>query len=517
MGRLNELLSGLNILEVRGAENFDTLQIAGVSYHSGKTKKDDIFVCIKGYKTDGHSYIDLAIKNGAVAVIVEVINPEVEIPQILVEDSRKALAIISSNFYNNPSKKMKIIGITATNGKTTTAYMTNHIFETFGLSTGIIGTVSVKYKDKEIPSYLTTPESLDLQGYLRDMHDENIDVVTMEVSSSALDLKRVYGVDFDIVTFNNISREHIDLHGSFEEYFKAKSSLITNAKEGSWAILNLDCPYSSSLQEKTKANVLTFSVEKDEGHFCCKNLDLSSGRGKFVLDIRKPFTVGDYTYEKSEYEVSLSVPGYHSVYNAMVAIGVGLLSGIPIETIKESFTTFVGVERRFEFIYEKDFKIIDDHFANSGNIDVTLETLDYMDYKNLELVYAIRGSRGPIVNKENAESIVKWSKKLGLNHIIATKSISHTTEKDKVLDEEVQVFKEVLDNAGLSYTIYDELDEAIDNSLSNAGEGDVILLAGCQGMDYGANLALNLLHEKNPKLDKDELFLPLKDRVCGMD
>lgn len=517
MPKLKELFTNINIIKTTDDFLFDKMIVDGISYHSGKTNENDIFVCIKGHKTDGHNYIYDAVKRGAVSLVVEELQDIENVLQILVEDSRAALATLSANFYDNPSDKMTMVGITATNGKTTTAYMTNHIFESHGINTGIIGTVSIKYKDKEIPAELTTPESMDLQGYLNDMVKNSIDVVTMEVSSSALDLKRVYGIDFDIATFNNISREHIDLHGSFEEYFRAKSSLIKNLKAESWAVLNLDCPHSSSLEDKTKANVLTFSVEEEKGHFCCKNLDLSSGRGNFILKILKPFEVEGYRYEECEFEVSLSVPGYHSVYNAMVAIGIALIKKIPIDTIKKSLNTFVGVERRFEFVYEKDYKVIDDHFANAGNIDVTLETLNFMDYENLHLVYAVRGSRGPIVNRENAEAIVNWAQKLGLKHIIATKSNSHTNEKDKVLEEEIEVFKAVLDNAKISYTIYDELENAISVALNNVKKGDVILLAGCQGMDYGGNITLKLIYERNPNLNKEELFLPLKNRVCGMD
>lgn len=513
MVKLYELLKSLDILESLNEKDID---IKGIAYHSKKVNPGDIFVCIKGYKTDGHRYILGAIANGASAIIVEDYQEGWDIPQFRVKNSRKALATLSDIFYKQPSKGMKVVGVTATNGKTTTSFMTNTILEKHGLKTGLVGTVVVKIGTSSEPAKLTTPESLDLHHYLARMKDEKVTHVCMEVSSSALELNRVGNVDFDIVSLHNISREHIDLHGSFEEYFESKASLIKNAGPDKWAILNLDCPYSKSLVDKTKAQVLTFSIESNEGHICCQDLDLSTGRARFTVKIQKEFKVGEIEYKPCDFKIELSVPGYHSVYNSMVAITVGLLCGVPIKTIQDSLKTFRGVERRFEFIHENDFKIIDDHFANSGNINVTLGTLDFMDYKKLRLVYAIRGERGPTVNRENAETIVKWASKLGIKEIIASLSRSHVTEKDRVTDEELSVFLEVVTDAGIKVHLYEELPEAISHALTNVEPGDVILLSGCQGMDYGAQIALEQLHKLRPDLDKDKLFEPLKNRVAGI-
>jgi len=250
----------LNSIQVKQTFNEKDLNIEGISYHSQKVTNGHLFVCIRGYKTDGHQYLPKAVKNGAVAAIVEEFQENISIPQYVVENSRIALARLGSAFYNNPSSKMKMIGITATNGKTTTSFMTNAMLENEGLKTGLIGTVVIKMHDYSTPAELTTPESLDLQYYLSQMVEREVSHVTMEVSSAALEANRVENVNYDIVTLNNISREHIDSHGSFEKYFEAKSSLITDASDKSFAVLNLDCPYSASLINKTKAEVITFGV-----------------------------------------------------------------------------------------------------------------------------------------------------------------------------------------------------------------------------------------------------------------
>jgi len=348
------------------------------------------------------------------------------------------------------------------------------------------------------------------------MRNQGVSHAVMEVSSSALELKRVANVDFDIVALNNINREHIDLHGSFERYFEAKSSLIRDVKPGAWAILNLDDPYSKSLINKTKAKVLTYGIKDSTGDITIRDLDLSTGKAKFTVLIQNPIRSEEAEYEPQKFDINLSVSGYHSVYNSLVAISIGLLCGVPITTIQEAINSFKGVERRFQIIYDRGFKIIDDHFANPGNIDVTLETLSMMDYNKLHLVYAIRGNRGVTTNRENAEAIARWAEKLDMNEIIATLSKSHVTEKDRVTQKEVEVFMEVMEEKRIKVHLYDELRDAISYGLSKVAHDDVILLAGCQGMDYGAKIALEELYKLKPHMDKEELFKALEDRIAGI-
>lgn len=510
---LINLINNINYIDSWNIENFP---VTGIAYHSKKVNQGNIFVCIKGYKFDGHNYIKDAIERGACAVVVEDYQKDISTPQFRVQNSRHALAALSTAFFDHPSKKMTMTGITATNGKTSTTFMIDSIFVKHGLKTGLIGTVLVKYGDYSLPAILTTPESLDLQSYLYDMEQGNVSHVTMEVSSSALGLNRVDEVDFDIVALNNISREHIDFHGSFEDYFKCKSKLITDASEGKWAVLNLDCPYSSSLINKTKADVFTYGIDNNSGYLTIRNLDLTTGRGKYTAVLQKHLEGENFLYPPCEFSISLSVPGYHSVYNSLVAIAVALLNGIPVETIQAGLNSFSGVERRFQFIFEEDFKIIDDHFANPGNINVTLETLNFMKYAKLHMVYAVRGSRGVTTNRENAETIVKWADTLGLNEITATCSIKHVSEKDKVINEELDIFLKVMKDAGIKVNLFNDLSDAIIHEINNVNTDDVLLLAGCQGMDYGAKIALDHIYSLRPDIDKDRLFNPLSGRIAGI-
>lgn len=505
----------IHLIDMKESINLDEeIDIKGIGYHSGEIRDDYLFVAIKGYITDGHKYIKNAIDNGAIVAIVEEFVDE-DMPQIKVENSRKTLSSISSLFYNHPSKDMKVIGVTATNGKTTTTFMLNQIYEEAGFKTGIVGSVLNKVGNDYAPAYLTTPESLDLHRLFDRMKNEKIERVVMEASSSALELYRVDDVDFDIVSFNNFSREHIDQHGSFENYWKYKSSLIRNIKEDGISILNIDDEKIRTLLNNDNKNVITFSIKDDKGLIYCENIELEMGRANFELVIKEDINLPNVEIKKDRFHISLGIPGLHSLENAMMAIVIALSDHVSSEVIIKALKEFKGVERRFEYIYEDDFLIIDDHFANVKNINITLETLSKIPRNKLHLLYAIRGNRGVTVNRENAEALVSWKDELGLDEIIATRSIGNVTDKDKVSEDEEKVFKEIIDKSGLRLQLFDTIEEAIKYSLENIRKGDVVLLAGCQGMDYGGEIALNYLAETLKDIDEDKLFKPLKRRVVG--
>jgi UDP-N-acetylmuramoyl-L-alanyl-D-glutamate--2,6-diaminopimelate ligase len=513
MANKDKLLETIQIID---RTEGDTKPITSLAYHSGRVMPGALFICIRGYETDGHLYLAEAAKNGAVAAVVEYFQSNISIPQYKVEDSRLAMAALADRFYDHPSRKLAVTGVTATNGKTTTTYMINAIFEEHGLNTGLIGTVIIKTGELICPAILTTPESLDLHYYFSKMVKNKISHAVMEVSSSGLELNRIGFVDFNTVVVNNISREHIDLHGSFEAYYKAKSRLAREATENQWAVLNLDCPYTAALKNETKAKTLTYGMKNQDADCLVQNLDLSTGRAEFTVKLDRKISARILNGQPESFVIKLSVLGLHSVYNAMAAILVALIHGIPASTIQKALKKFKGVERRFELIFENDFMVIDDHFANSGNIDVTLETLGMMNYRKLHLVYAIRGSRGVTVNRENAEAIARWAPKLGLGRIIATTSIEHVDKKDLVTEAEIETFQAVMDKAGLKTVILESLAKSIALGLAETGPGDVLLLAGCQGMDYGASVCLKQIHKLKPELPDEIVFAALKNRVAGI-
>ena len=420
--KLKKLLKNVEIIDAKN-ENPE-LNIDMVYYNSRKVKEGGLFVAIDGYEVDGHDYIEDAISRGAVAILVTK-DVDFNVPTYKTENNRKALSVLSNNYYGQPSDQLKVFGITASNGKTSTSMMLNAILEANNIQPGLLGTVMYKVGDEEVASKLTTPESLELQGIFKSMLDEGIDTCIMEVSSVGQEMFRVGGIDFDIVCMNNITREHIDQHGSFEKYFEEKQKTITNASEDAFAIINIEDEYAKSLIPKTKAKVITFSDQNSSADVYAENKDISTGFGEFDLVLSDKFTG-----KEQRKTIKLNVAGYQSIVNALSAAAMAASDGIDIDTIAKGLENYRGIERRFEQIYDDEFKILDDHFANIENINMTLQTLSKMDYKNAVILYAIRGNRGVTVNGENAETFLKWKDKLKLKSLLVTKSTEILEDHD---------------------------------------------------------------------------------------
>ena len=518
---LTDLLKSVEIDSIRPNQietELNEIDINKITYHSKEVETDTLFVCIKGHQTDGHNYAKHAVSQGATVIIVEQFIEDLDVLQLKVSNSREVLAILSSNFFDQPSKSMSLFGVTATNGKTTITYMTEEIFKAYQLKSGIIGTIVVKI-DKEIEmSRLTTPESYDLQQYFAKMRDQEITHVSMEVSSSALELKRVYHTDFDVVAFTNISPEHIQLHDSFEAYFDAKASLIRNASKMSTAILNLDEQLLIPLAEETAAQVVTFGIENKSGTIIASDIRFSSGIPSFKVTIQEPFnTLSGKRIEPTSFDLELSIPGYHSIYNALTALVTGLVNDIPLEYVQRGIKNFRGVERRFQILYDKEFKVIDDLLLNQNNIDSCMETINHLDYNELHLVHALRGSNGPAHSTEIAESLAKWFHELKISKIILTTASSHVAKKDAVTDEELAAFLKVMKQSNIEVTFSTELDDALRFGVERLNEEDVLLISGAHSMDQGARKTLELLKEIYPTVDYEAIDQVLENKFIGID
>lgn len=518
---LTKILESVEVDSIHYAQqelDMDNIDIKKVAYHSKEVNPDTLFVCVKGHQADGHQFADKAVAQGATAIVVEHFLDEIDILQIKVKDSREALAIIGSNFFNHPSKSMRIFGTTATNGKTTITYMTDEIFKASQLKTGLIGTILVKTDNEAEKSFLTTPESYELQKYLAKMRDQKITHVSMEVSSSALELKRVHNTDFDVVAFTNISPEHIKLHESFEAYFDAKASLIRNASKDSSAILNIDEPLLIPLVDQTEAQVVTFGIENDSGTVTVTDIDLSTGKPSFTVNIIRPFkTVDGKQVTPTSFDINLSIPGYHSIYNAVTAIIMALIYDIPMESTKKGIENFKGVERRFQVLYDKEFTVIDDLLLNTNNIDSCMEAISHLKYKSLHLVHAIRGSNGPELSREIAESIADRFEKMNIKDIILTTSRSHVMKKDQVTEEELATFLNVMEENEIKVDFFEELDDALRLGVNRLNSEDLLLISGAHSMDTGAKKTMELVKEIYPYVDHEAIDNVLSKKIIGMD
>ena len=281
------------------------------------------------------------------------------------------------------------------------------------------------------------------------------------------------------------------------------------------AVLNGDQELIAGLREQTAADAILYTLTGNPAQIVIREVDLSTGAASFRYTIPQDIAGNNYSLPACDLEIGLKVLGLHNVYNATVAITVAKLCGVPDEKIVSALADFGGVERRFQLIYDGDFKIIDDHFANAGNIDITLRTLGLMKYNKLHLVIAIRGNRGSIVNGENADAVVQWLPQLPVDQLILTDSVEYVDEHDRVSDEERSTFLGILDAAGLEYTHLPQLTDAIELALKGVAPDDVIMLAGCQGMDHGAHVIIPMVARRHPRHEQEKILKILKDRVAG--
>jgi UDP-N-acetylmuramoyl-L-alanyl-D-glutamate--2,6-diaminopimelate ligase len=368
---LRKLLEGVEIIKITG----ETLkEIEGISYHSKQIRKGFLFAAIRGMEVDGHQFIEEAIERGAEAVVLEeetkiqTVGAGLALPKkgtasgapthgtvILVPNSRQALAKISSNLYGDPSSHVRLIGITGTNGKTTTTYLLESIFKKAGCTVGVIGTINYRFGEKTNPAPNTTPESLDLQRILWEMLREGTSHVMMEVSSHGLDLDRVFGCQFDAVVFTNFTSEHLDYHKTLEQYFESKKKLFSDylmksRKQRRFAVTNLDDPRGEEILKGVDLPSIRYGL----GPSCDVTADqvVSSFEG-LSCKIRTP---------KGDISVRSKLVGNFNLYNILAAVSVGMGMDIPLEIIKEGVEGLEGVSGRFEKVgNQKGIHVIVDY------------------------------------------------------------------------------------------------------------------------------------------------------------
>ncbi len=333
-------MEGVEIKKING----DLLkEIKGIAYHSNQVRKGFLFAAIRGMESDGHEFIGEAIRKGAEAVLLEREREISNGTMIVVPHSRQALARISSNFYGDPSSKVRLIGITGTNGKTTTTYLLESIIKKAGFLAGVIGTINYRFGQKTIPAVNTTPESLDLQRILWEMVKEKVSHVIMEVSSHGLDLDRVFGCQFDGVIFTNLTSEHLDYHKTLAHYFESKKKLFTESlmkspKARRFAVTNQDDPRGEEIVKGIDLPVIRYGLSPS----CDVSADRISSTFEGLSCRIK--TSGGQFFSQSK------LIGEFNVYNVLAAVATGIAMGIPAETIKNGVESLEGVSGRFEKI-----------------------------------------------------------------------------------------------------------------------------------------------------------------------
>lgn len=457
--KLKELLRGLDIIDCTA--DLDT-EITGISYNSQITQQGDLFVAIKGFTSDGHKYIPMAVERGAAVVLCEQA-PQDGTPYVLISDCRKGLAYVSREFYGNPAGKMTIIGITGTSGKTTSSYLIKHLLELkLGAKVGLIGTNGNMIGQQHIHTEYTTPESLELHKLFGAMLDAGCTHVVMEVSSHALALERVAGIHFAVAEFTNLSQDHLDLHGTMEEYAAAKRTIFSQCSVG---CVNVDDEWAKFMLDGAPCETITFSAESNGADLTAQDIRMSASGVRFAA-----------LYNNNIAMTKLAIPGIFSVHNALGVISVGLALGLGLADCCDAMTTAKGVKGRVELVpADGDYNIIIDYSHKPGALETVLKTLRPVTRGRLICLFGCGGDRDrlkrPVMGAIAADNA---------DFVVVTSDNPRTEQPMDIINE---ILAGMRDKRTPKKVICDRV-EAIHWAIDNAHAGDVILLAGKGHEDY---------------------------------
>jgi UDP-N-acetylmuramoyl-L-alanyl-D-glutamate--2,6-diaminopimelate ligase len=434
-----------------------------VTFDSRQVEDGWIFVALRGLKADGTEFVPQAVERGAAAIVAER-GPEtrVDVPWVIVADARDALATLSAEFYGHPSRRMQVVGITGTNGKTTTSYVLSAIFEAAGVRCGLMGTVTYRIGDREIAATRTTPEAPEVQRMLRQMADEHCGACVMEVSSHALALKRVLGIQFAAAVFTNLTRDHLDFHADMEDYFLAKRRLFELLPEGAPAIVNLDDPRGASLLT-VAARTVTYAINRPA--------DVTPGPLSFTLEglkfeVRTPQGV---------VRVRSRLVGRPNVYNILAAVTTAATLGVPLEAIERGLEQLPGVPGRFELASgaEDGITVVVDYAHTDDALRNLLETARPLAQKRLITVFGCGGDR------DRSKRPLMGMVAARLSDVVVITSDNPRSEDPARIIEEARRGAEAEARSGATtlLTIVDRR-EAIQDAVRRAQLGDVVLIAG---------------------------------------
>jgi len=456
--KLQNLLEHLHSLAPFSGAN---PEITSLENDSRKVQKGSLFICIKGYTVDGHDFTTSAIKNGAAAILAEKPLPH-DVPVIIVKDTTRAMAVLADAFYEQPTKKLKLIGITGTNGKTTTSHLIEKIFAETGYKTGLIGTMYTKIGDQIIGTKNTTPDSLTLQKNFALMAESGIDLAVMEVSSHALDLGRVHGCDYDIAIFTNLTQDHLDYHKTMDEYQRAKSLLFSqlgnsfDKSRPKYAILNADEPAHFLFSKSTAAHLITYGIDND-ADIRAENIQMTSSGTTFDLVI-----------QKNRIPISIQLLGKFNVYNVLASVAAAIVFGVPITKVIKTIEGINGVAGRFELVNAgQNFTVIVDYAHTPDSLENVLTTIRQFAKNKIFVIVGCGGDRDRTKRPLMAQIACRY----------ATNPIF--TSDNPRSEDPLAILNEMTDGVeGQNYLVIPDRKKAILMAVGQAAADDVVLIAG---------------------------------------
>ncbi len=461
---LQELIRDIDQLEASGDLSAD---IVSVDYDSRKVKAGSLFVAIRGFVADGNRFIADAVRKGARAIVTDERAVEADVPIVIVPDARKALAIIADRFFGNPQNSLVMTAVTGTNGKTTTAYLTKSIFEAHGVACGLIGTIEHIVGSKRIVSVNTTPESADIHSFLAQMVKAKQSACVMETSSHALELSRVYGIQFRAAAFTNITQDHLDFHGDFKSYLEAKSHLFGSLSGDSTAVINADDPNAGYICDVARdGKILTYGfTESCDIYPVSFGLDFSGS----MVELSTPAgTIG----------FKLSIPGKVNIYNAMAAAGIALSCGLPVDSIVSGLEAVRSIRGRYEIIDEgQDFTVVVDYAHTPDALERVLASVREISKARLISVFGCGGDR----DRGKRPLMGEISTRLA-DYTVITSDNPRTEDPDAIIAD---ILKGIPSSVGANrYKKLTDREKAIREALVAARSGDVVVIAGKGHEDY---------------------------------
>ncbi len=445
---LSELLEGVEVIST-----YQDVPVRDVTNDSRKVRSGDLYIAIQGIVSDGHDYAPKALEQGASAVVVE---RDLGLQnQVVVGDSRKAYALICANLFGNPSRELRFVGITGTNGKTSVTTMIKHILEYSGLQTGLIGTIQIEYGNviKETPN--TTPDAYLLHKTLREMADAGCRYVVMEASSHALAQERLYGCTFEVCAFTNLTQDHLDYHKDMEDYFQAKRKLFSMCET---AVVNIHDPYGRRLAGEIE-RFITFSInQEDHADFSAEDIVCMPGGVSFRI-----------VHNDVSSKVSFAIPGLYSVENAMTAVCVCSALGISMDKMVTALGQMKGVKGRCEIIYRDEIRtVICDYAHSPDGIENVLSSIKDCTEGRVVALFGCGGDRDKTKRPKMAAACEKYA-----DFIIVTSDNPRSEDPEAIIRDILPGL-----SAKADYIVIPDRKKAIGYSLANAQKGDVILLLG---------------------------------------
>ena len=487
--RLKEIADLFMVKKIVGDMN---IEITGLQMDSRKIEKGNLFICvpgIQGFLEDRHQYAENAIKNGAVALIVER-DLELNVPKIIVNDARHAMAVLASHFYGYPSSELKLIGITGTNGKTTTSYIIEKIFSDYEYKTGLMGNNGVKINNVLYPTDINTQEPPILQRNLRKMRDYQTKYCVMEVTSQGIDMGRVLGCDFKIAVFTNLTQDHLDYHGSFEEYKKTKGLFFSRLgntfylKDKKYVVLNADDPSSEYYSKVTSAEIITYGIIEN-ADVTAKNIVMTSKGIQFLL-----------TTFKGEIDIKLNLVGRFNVYNALAGITVSLIEGIPLESIRDSLEHLNTIDGRMEIIDEgQDFLVLVDYAHTPDALENVLTTTKEFSIGKVITVFGCGGNRDVKKRPIMGEIASRFS-----DVVIITSDNPRSEDPAKILKD---IEKGINHSENVELIL--DREQAITKAIQIANTNDVVVIAG-KGHETYQILKDKTIHFDDKEIAKNALL-----------